>query len=66
MALYGVVATMQTESFAKVYVVYGGVFILMSLVWSYIFDNYKLDKLDTLGLVLIIIGIIFIYFVPRR
>lgn len=66
LGLYGVTATMQTENFAKVYVVYGGVFIVASIVWAYIFDNYKPDKLDTIGLLFITIGIILLYFVPRK
>jgi small multidrug resistance family-3 protein len=65
LTLYGVVATLQTGIFAKVYVVYGGVFILTSLVWSYYFDKYKPDLLDSIGLTLIIFGIIIVYFVPR-
>ena len=32
LALYGVVATLQTSNFARVYATYGGVFIVMSLV----------------------------------
>ena len=66
LGLYGVVATMQTENFAKVFVVYGGVFIIASLIWAYFFDNYKPDKLDTLGLLFISIGIFLLYFVPRK
>jgi small multidrug resistance family-3 protein len=66
LGLYGVVATMQAENFAKVYVVYGGVFIMATLVWAYFFDNYKPDKLDIVGLVFITTGIILIYFIPRK
>jgi CheY-like chemotaxis protein len=31
--LYGVVATLQTANFARVYATYGGFFIVMSLLW---------------------------------
>jgi len=40
LVLYGVVATLQTSNFARVYATYGGVFIVMSLLWAYKFDNY--------------------------
>jgi small multidrug resistance family-3 protein len=63
---YGVIATLQTGNFAKVYVVYGGVFILTSIIWSYYFDRYRPDKLDTLGFIFMAVGIILIYFVPRK
>ncbi|MEX1190618.1 MAG: YnfA family protein [Brumimicrobium sp.] len=66
LGLYGVIATFHSEDFTKVYVVYGGVFIIASLFWGYIFENYKPDRLDVFGLILISIGIILIYFVSRR
>lgn len=34
LVLYGVVATLQTQNFARVYATYGGIFIVMSLLWS--------------------------------
>jgi small multidrug resistance family-3 protein len=66
LALYGSVATLHTQTFAKVYVTYGGVFIIASLVWSYFSDGYLPNKLDTLGLFFIAIGIALLYFVPRH
>ena len=66
LTLYGVIATFQSGTFAKVYVVYGGVFIIASLVWAYFFDKYRPDKIDNLGLLFIVVGIILIYFVPRK
>jgi small multidrug resistance family-3 protein len=35
LALYGVVATYQTASFGRVYATYGGVFIILSLLWAW-------------------------------
>lgn len=66
LAVYGILAALQTGSFAKVYVVYGGIFIIAALVWSYFFDKYIPDFFDFIGLIFIIIGIVFIYFVPRQ
>ena len=39
LALYGVVATLQTSNFARVYATYRGFFIVMSLLWAYQIDN---------------------------
>ena len=39
LALYGVVATLQPIMFGRVYVAYGGVFIVMSLLWGWKVDN---------------------------
>jgi small multidrug resistance family-3 protein len=63
--LYGVVATWQTSNFARVYAAYGGMFILMSLVWGYYLDNFRPDRYDLLGVVFVIIGVYFIFYVKR-
>ncbi|WP_248282221.1 YnfA family protein [Mucilaginibacter robiniae] len=34
LTLYGVVATFQTASFGRIYAAYGGVLILLALVWA--------------------------------
>lgn len=49
LVLYGVVVTLQTSNFARVYATYGGVFVVMSLLWAYKFDNYLPDKYDIIG-----------------
>lgn len=38
--------TLQTFSFGKSYVVYGGIFIVMALIWAWKIDNFKPDKYD--------------------
>ena len=63
--LYGVVATLQTSSFARVYATYGGVFIVMSLLWAYKMDNYVPDKYDVIGACIALLGVFIIYYTPR-
>jgi len=63
--LYGVVATLQTESFARVYATYGGFFIVMSLLGAMKFDHFTPDKFDILGAVIALIGVCIIYYAPR-
>ena len=65
LVLYGVVATLQTESFARVYATYGGFFIVMSLLWAIKFDHFTPDKFDILGAVIALIGVCIIYYAPR-
>lgn len=65
LAMYGVVATLQTQSFARVYATYGGVFIVMSLLWAYSVDNYIPDKFDIIGAMVALVGVCIIYYAPR-
>jgi small multidrug resistance family-3 protein len=63
--LYGIVATWQTSTFARVYAAYGGIFIVMSLVWGYYLDNFRPDRYDIIGAAVVILGVIIIYYAPR-
>lgn len=66
LAFYGVVATLQTENFARVYATYGGFFIVMSLLWAYKMENYVPDKYDILGAGIALVGVCIIYYAPRQ
>ena len=66
LALYGVVATFQTQNFARVYATYGGIFIVMSLIWAYKMDNYLPDKYDIIGAIIALLGVCIIYYAPRH
>lgn len=65
LAFYGVVATWQTSNFARVYATYGGIFIVMSILWSMKFDNYSPDKYDITGALIALLGVCIIYYAPR-
>jgi len=65
LALYGVVATLQTSNFAKVYATYGGFFIVLSLLWAYKFDKYSPTKYDIAGALIALLGVCIIYYSPR-
>jgi small multidrug resistance family-3 protein len=64
--LYGLVATMQPQNFARVYATYGGFFIVLSLVWAYYFDNFRPDRYDIIGATVVLIGVAIIYYAPRN
>ena len=65
--LYGIVPTFQpTPYFHRIYAAYGGVFIVMALLWGLIFDKIVPDLFDIVGAIVAIVGIIIIFYVPRR
>lgn len=66
LAVYGYVMTFQPSSFGKAYAIYGGVFIVMALIWAWKVDHFKPDKLDVVGAVVITIGVAIILFIPRK
>ena len=66
LAFYGYVMTLQPYSFGKAYAVYGGIFIVLALLWAWKVDHFKPDRFDIIGAVVILIGIGIILFMPRR
>lgn len=63
--LYGVVPTFQPSHFGRVYAAYGGVFVVLSLLWGWWFDGRKPDTPDVLGATLCVIGVALIMYWPR-
>ena len=64
--VYGVIPTLQQSNFGRVYAAYGGVFVIMSLLWGWVFDGDQPDRLDWLGAAVISVGVGLIFFVPRH
>lgn len=63
LTLYGIVATFQpTDNFGKVYAAYGGVFIVMSLLWGWKVDGQAPDYYMLLGSLVVFIGVSIIFF----
>lgn len=55
---YGVIPTLQNEpAFGRVYAAYGGVFIVLSLMWGRWVDDWRPDRYDILGAVVALIGV---------
>jgi small multidrug resistance family-3 protein len=65
LAAYGVVATAQTASFGRVYAAYGGIFIVLALLWAWKVDNFKPDRYDVIGAAVALIGACIIIYMPR-
>jgi small multidrug resistance family-3 protein len=67
LALYGVIATFQSfPSFGRVYAAYGGVFILLSVLWGWVVDKKTPDMYDWIGAIICIIGASIILWAPRH
>jgi small multidrug resistance family-3 protein len=65
LALYGVIATFQSfSSFGRVYAAYGGVFIVLSILWGWILDGRVPDLYDLMGAGICLIGVVVIL-IPR-
>ena len=63
--LYGVVPTFQPSHFGRVYAAYGGVFVVLSLLWGWWFDSRRPDAADAAGAALCMIGVAVIMYWPR-
>ena len=64
--LYGVIPTFQPENnFGRVYAAYGGIFIVLSIIWGWQVDGINPDKYDILGGTIALVGVLVIMYFPR-
>ena len=63
--LYGIIPTLQPANFGKVYAAYGGVFIVMSVIWGWLVDGHTPDMYDILGSLIALVGVWVIMYAPR-
>ena len=63
--LYGVVPTLQPAHFGRVYAAYGGVFVVLSVLWGWWIDRHRPDGPDIVGCALCLIGVVVIMYWPR-
>ena len=64
--LYGVVPTFQKTHFHRTYAAYGGIFIIMALIWGYLFEGLVPDFYDIVGTIVAATGVIIIFYYPRK
>lgn len=50
--LYGIIPTLQSAHFGRVYAAYGGMFIVLSLLWGWSIDGVRLDRYDAMDAML--------------
>jgi small multidrug resistance family-3 protein len=62
---YGVIPTFQSAHFGRVYAAYGGMFIVLSLLWGWSFDGTRPDRFDAIGAIIYLAGMTVIMYAPR-
>lgn len=65
LVVYGIVPTLQPANFGRVYAAYGGVFIVLSILWGWQVDRIAPDKFDLIGGMISLIGVSVIMYWPR-
>jgi len=63
--LYGVIPTLQPANFGRVYAAYGGIFVVLSILWGWKVDRIIPDRFDVLGGFIALIGVLIIMYWPR-
>lgn len=63
--LYAVLPTFQPAHFGRVYAAYGGVFVVLSLLWGWWIDGHRPDVPDWIGAGFCIVGVAVIMYWPR-
>jgi small multidrug resistance family-3 protein len=63
--LYGIIPTYQPSHFARVYAAYGGIFVVLSIIWGWGVDRIAPDRYDLLGGSLCLAGVLVIMYWPR-
>lgn len=65
LVLYGIVPTLQPAHFSRVYAAYGGVFVILSLLWGWRVDGTPPDRFDLIGSLLVLLGVAVMMYWPR-
>lgn len=65
LVLYGVIPTLQPASFGRVYAAYGGVFVVLSILWGWRIDKISPDRFDLIGGAVALVGVSIIMYWPR-
>jgi small multidrug resistance family-3 protein len=64
--IYGVVPTLQPSNFGRVYAAYGGIFVVMAIMWGLIIDKNRPDRFEIIGGAVVLLGALVIFYAPRQ
>lgn len=64
--IYGVVPTLQPSNFGRVYAAYGGIFVVMAIIWGLIIDKKNPDRFEIVGGTVVLLGALVIFYAPRQ
>ena len=65
LVLYGILPTLQPAHFSRVYAAYGGMFIVLSILWGWGIDGVRPDRYDAMGAMLCLAGTVVIMYAAR-
>jgi small multidrug resistance family-3 protein len=65
LVLYGIIPTFQPAHFGRVYAAYGGIFIILSILWGWQVDRILPDRYDLIGGGVALLGVAIIMYWPR-
>lgn len=65
LVLYGIIPTLQPANFGRVYAAYGGIFIVLSILWGWGVDKVMPDRFDMIGGIISLVGVFIIMYWPR-
>jgi small multidrug resistance family-3 protein len=66
LVLYGLIPTLQPAHFGRVYAAYGGIFIVLALLWGWRVDRIAPDTYDLVGAIIVLCGVGVIMYWPRQ
>ena len=66
MFVYGIIPTLQPSNFGRVYAAYGGIFVIMAIIWGLIIDKKRPDRFEILGGAVVLLGAPVIFYTPRQ
>jgi small multidrug resistance family-3 protein len=66
LVFYGIIPTLQNfPTFGRVYAAYGGVFIILAVLWGWGIDKKTPDVYDWIGAIICLIGVSVMLWAPR-
>ncbi len=63
--LYGIVPTFQKSHFHRIYAAYGGIFVVMAIIWGLMVDKKRPDRYEIIGGIVVLLGTSIIFYFPR-
>ncbi|MDN5846174.1 MAG: YnfA family protein [Candidatus Nitrosocosmicus sp.] len=63
--IYGIIPTLQPSNFGRVYAAYGGIFVVMAIIWGLLIDKKRPDRYEIIGGTIVLMGAAIIFYAPR-
>jgi small multidrug resistance family-3 protein len=66
LSMFGVIASLQRGDFGRNYAAYGGLLVIMALIWGWVFDKTKPDFYSLMGAAIILIGASMLFYSTHK